>query len=104
MVMASGQRISAISRLVAFAHEGRRVRQGVHPLSLPVISTWADSVSQIKALEASTPLDSDQELALSRTETKLNSFLCSPLFNCTQLLILSWSLSHLDLIYIRTRV
>lgn len=70
------------------------------------ISTWADSVYlfQIKALEVSTPLDSGQGLALSRTETKPNSFLCYSLFNCTQLLILSRSLSHLDLIYIRTRV
>lgn len=68
------------------------------------ISTWADSDSQTKALEVSTPLDSSQGLALSRTETKPNSFLCYSLFNCTQLLILGQSLSHPDLIYIRTRV
>lgn len=71
-----------------------------------LISTWDDSVYlfQIKALEVSTPLDSGQGLALARTETKPNSFLCYSLFNCTQLLILSRSLSHLDVIYIRTRV
>lgn len=36
MVMTSGQRISAVSHLAEFAREGRRVRQGVHSLSLPV--------------------------------------------------------------------
>lgn len=35
IVTASGKRASAVSGLVDFAHEGRRVREGVDSLSLP---------------------------------------------------------------------